>query len=346
MSARSLPSHPNLDQLKRQAKERLRRDPSLGRLRDAQRLLAQEYGFDSWDALRNHVASRSGSGSAAIIKPDELESAEREETWAVIRAAADGDVVSLQRLVAHDPQLSRAEYWYTPTIHFAVREGHVDAVRFLLEHGADPERNGLHDGSLIDMAHERGHASVARLLEEARDSLGRTIAQPIDHPIHTAATKGDVGSVRALLDADPTLVRLGNASGATALHCAVRGGSRKAVTLLLDRGADIHARRSGARDLFWADIEPIDVAIWGAHNPKLARLLLARGATYDVTIAAALGDLARVAQMLDADPDRIRETRPSGRRPLAAAVQFGHEQVVRLLLERDTDRVGASGSRG
>ena len=57
MSARSLPPSPNLDQLKRQAKELLRRQPLLGRLRDAQRALAQEYGFDSWDALRTHVES-------------------------------------------------------------------------------------------------------------------------------------------------------------------------------------------------------------------------------------------------------------------------------------------------
>jgi ankyrin repeat protein len=337
MSDRSLPSRPNLDQLKHQAKERLQREPHLGRLRDAQRAIAQEYGFDSWDALRDHVTSRSGSGSAAIIKPDELESAEGRETWAAIRAAADGDVGTLQQLVARDSRLGRAEYWYTPAIHFAVREGHADAVRLLLEHGADPERNGLHDGSLIDMAHERGHESVALLLENARDRRGRTIPERTDHPIHAAAARGDVKGVRALIDADPNLVRLGNTYGATALHCAVRSGSRKAVTLLLDRGANIHARRSAARDLFWADIEPIDVAIWGTRNSSLARLLLARGATYDITIAAALGDLGQVAQMLDADPDRIRETRPSGRRPLAAAVQFDHGDVVRLLLERGAD---------
>jgi hypothetical protein len=44
-------------QLKRQAKELLRRQPLLGGLRDAQRVIAQQYGFDSWDALRAHVES-------------------------------------------------------------------------------------------------------------------------------------------------------------------------------------------------------------------------------------------------------------------------------------------------
>ena len=63
MTAQSLPPRPHLDQLKRQAKELLRRDPSVGRLRDAQRAIAHEYGFPSWDALRTHVDSAAGSAA-------------------------------------------------------------------------------------------------------------------------------------------------------------------------------------------------------------------------------------------------------------------------------------------
>src|SRR5262249_38666198 len=59
--------------------------------------------------------------------------------------------------------------------------------------------------------------------------------------------------------------------------------------------------------------------------------------TYDVTVAAALGDLDGVTRMLDNAPSRIQETRPSGRRPLATAVEFGDEDMVRLLLDRGTD---------
>jgi hypothetical protein len=71
MSVRRLPERPNLDQLKRQAKELLSEwrsgasldSPAPGtatRLRDAQRVVAQQYGFDSWDALRAHVEAISG----------------------------------------------------------------------------------------------------------------------------------------------------------------------------------------------------------------------------------------------------------------------------------------------
>ena len=54
----------------------------------------------------------------------------------------------------------------------------------------------------------------------------------------------------------------------------------------------------------------------GNGNVALARLLIGRGATYDLTVASALNDLAAVRSMLDVDPSRISEQRPDDRRPL------------------------------
>src|SRR5262245_14525530 len=83
MSVRRLPERPNLDQLKHQAKELLAawRSGSSGdapapetppRLRDAQRAIAQRYGFDSWDALRTHVEAISVSSARTRSKPKEV----------------------------------------------------------------------------------------------------------------------------------------------------------------------------------------------------------------------------------------------------------------------------------
>ena len=343
MPARSLPARPSLDQLKRQAKELLRRQPQLGRLRDAQRAIADRYGFASWDALRRHVESIVGVAPRSLIKPPELDSEEGGVVWDALTASEDGDVDTLRLLLARDPGLSRAEYWYTPAIHFAVREGHLDAVRLLLDAGADPEWNGLHDGSLIDMARERGHAGVARLLEEERDRRGRVPAGSGAHPIHEAITREDTDEVRRLLDADPGLVDVGNEIGASPLHRAVGRGLPQLAALLLERGANVHAVLSSARGLgggFWTDLQPIDLAVWDRRrrrDDRTIELLLEYGATRDLAVAAALGDLDRIRQILDAEPSRIRETRPSGRRPLSAAVEAGHDAVARLLLERGAD---------
>jgi ankyrin repeat protein len=172
-----------------------------------------------------------------MIKPDVLRSELPHgpwscrgcDVWDAICAAVTGDAAALRRLLERDPNLYRAEYWYTPPIHFAVREGHLKAVQVLLDAGAEPTGTGPSGEELVTMARDRGHEGVARLLEDVR--ARRSLATPADtdHPIHLAATAGDAARVRALLDAEPQLVHRSDRAGGTPLH------------LLLDRGADIHA---------------------------------------------------------------------------------------------------------
>jgi len=58
--SRNLPPHPNLEHLKKQAKDLLhdlkQRDPAL-KLADAQHAIAREYGFASWPKLKAYVES-------------------------------------------------------------------------------------------------------------------------------------------------------------------------------------------------------------------------------------------------------------------------------------------------
>src|SRR5436190_19557912 len=119
-----------------------------------------------------------------MIKPADIV----DITWEVLRAASSGDVVAMRRLLAEDPGRSRNGYFYTPPIHFAVREGHLEIVRMLLDAGADSEWNGHYGLSLIDLAKERGHDTIAALLEDTRTRRGRTPAAETreDQPIHIA----------------------------------------------------------------------------------------------------------------------------------------------------------------
>src|SRR5260370_30126684 len=149
-----------------------------------------------------------------MIKPRELEPDKGRDIWDTITAAAAGDTPTLARLLERNPTLSQAEYWYTQPIHFAVREGHVEAVQLLLECGADPEWNGYHDGSIIEMARDRGHERIAQLLEEARKRRGR-VAPAEDHPIHPAAEADDIQRVGKFLDDDSTLLERGDRAGGT-----------------------------------------------------------------------------------------------------------------------------------
>jgi hypothetical protein len=169
---------------------------------------------------------------------------------------------------------------------------------------------------------------VARLIEDACRRRGGTAPAPAgaaEHPVHAAAAADDVEAVARMVDAEPGLVHLGDGKGGTPLHRAVMTSARRVVALLLDRGADVHARHGAGMgdDSGYApvDFEPIDMALfWRRADLETAHLLLGRGATRDLAVAAALGDVVGVRALLDAEPARIREARPGGTRPLAAAI--------------------------
>ena len=74
---RHLPPHPNIEYLKKQAKDLLRdlqqRDPA-SKLADAQHALAREYGFLSWPKLKAHVESlglKAAPPGGAASSPEE-----------------------------------------------------------------------------------------------------------------------------------------------------------------------------------------------------------------------------------------------------------------------------------
>ena len=226
-----------------------------------------------------------------MIKPPEID----EVVWDVITASADGDVAAPRRLLAVDPKKRSSEgYFYTPPIHYAVREGHFEVVKMLLDAGADSEWNAHYGLSLIEMARERGYEDVAVLLEKTRDSRGRVAQSPTreDHEIHRAAASGDVQRVRELLDADPSLIDLGDRAGGTPLHRAVVGRSQKVVEFLLDRGANIHAIHGvglGAGAGFGSqDTQAIDLAIWGLRAPASAAALAHRHWCSEVLVVVSL----------------------------------------------------------
>lgn len=68
--SRDLPARPNLDHLKKQAKERLQalklQDPG-AQLADAQHALAREYGFTSWPRLKAHVEGETAAAPNPFV---------------------------------------------------------------------------------------------------------------------------------------------------------------------------------------------------------------------------------------------------------------------------------------
>ena len=289
-----------------------------------------------------------------LIRPNELNGGgldwtgqfRGQDVWDVLAAARNGDTDHLRLLLNRVPEIVAAEYWYTPPLHFAVREGHAEATRMLLEAGADITHRTLYGGeTLLQVATERGHEQVAAIL---RSEMQRRFAgDGTIHPIHEAVQSGDIEAVRALLDADAALVNRGDALGRRPLHYAVENVAKNGaemLELLLDRGADIDATGFSSDDrLGGQGFRPITLALWQhpywpqRNDYDTARRLLDRGAEYTPTIAAAFGDEERLRELLRRDPSLANQPEPGGKRPLSAAAERNHAAIVDLLLDAGAD---------
>jgi ankyrin repeat protein len=266
-----------------------------------------------------------------MFRPADLKD---DDLWSVLTASRDGDLEGVKALTARRPALVRAEYNYTPPLHFAVREGHTELVRYLLDNGADTTYRTYPFGdSLLTMAQDRGHAEIAQLLLEIlsrRFPVVEGLSGFLD-----AARNGDLGRIQSELARDSALARASNDTGETALHQAAIGGHLRVVNALLDAGADPDAVRADGH-------RPIHCALDGRHKPALragalAGVLLARGAAYNIYVAAALGDEFTVREELLRDAALANFEDTSGARPISAAATRNDLAMVKLLLDHGAD---------
>jgi len=97
-----------------------------------------------------------------------LSNGERSTTtnvWETLMASKEGNLERLKAMVKETPGLIYAQYNYTPPIHFAVREGHIEMVRYILEKGA-LEANYItypFKDSLLTIAEDRGFKDIVSI---------------------------------------------------------------------------------------------------------------------------------------------------------------------------------------
>ena len=338
---RVLPSRPDLAQQGKQAKELLQRfaagDPeSRARVRaalpdkrqitlaDAQFVLAREYGFLNWTALKRHIES-----VVETRAPLEL----------VHHAFRRGDASAVRRVLASHPELRAridepAFPFDSPAI--VAFADDLSLVDVLLEFGADPNRRSGWWAGGFHPLHVATGAAADRLLA-AGAIPDACAAAHLDRP----------DLLTRMIADDPACVHERGGDGQTPLHFA---RSRTVVDLLLAAGADIDARDADHR---------ATPAQWmlertrGAGRYELARYLVERGAAADIFLVAALGLTDRAREMLEREPGLLDlrtgrgeygERPPSshhiyfwsigdGRSPLDVAAQFAQEDTLRTMME-------------
>lgn len=287
---------------------------------------------------------------AGMVQPDELKREAFQpwsrgrgtDVWHMICAAVVGDVPALQQLLAKAPQLIHCSYEYFTPLYFAVRENQQAAVDYLLAQGVDPFHT-IGEG-LLTMARERGYNALAAQLEAlCRD---RYHIQPEGDLTGAAIRAFDTKEIKRLLEKQPALIHIADRHGNQPIHWAVLTRQLSLIDYLLAQGADINASRpDGARplDLTNGDYHYRswyrDLPATGLRKHEvLIGYLIARGAYYDISVAAKVGHYERVRELLDQDPGLANRLPAhvgyySGL-PLRNAAAAGHIETVKLLLER------------
>lgn len=217
------------------------------------------------------------------------------DVWRTFVAAESGDVAALRRLLERDRNLGRSEYWYTSPLRLAVREGHVEAAKILLEAGGEPP-DPLGREDLLTLASDRGHSEVARLLEDFR-----VRGEP-------EATGGE-----------PHFPESPTARLTAALHAAAGAGDRSLVEALLAQGGDPNAH-----------VDSSGSATYAAKTPEIRALLVAHGGRLDPFDLVFLNEDDEALKRVVADPASA-DSGCGG--VLAAACTLGKRDLLVRLLE-------------
>ncbi|KXS13933.1 ankyrin [Gonapodya prolifera JEL478] len=189
----------------------------------------------------------------------------------LFKAAEWGHIATVRALLAAgaDPTARDGELLIE-----AARWGHTPLVELLLtlelaspptSPAANPTRARVHQHAALSAA-VHGHADALRVLLTTCPSVDLSVASDV---VHTAlirsARRGHVASTQLLLE------HLGDAAPIHALNdafvLAAEGGNEAIVAMLLDHGADVHARDDDAL------VKALEVV-----NEGMVRLLIRRGA--------------------------------------------------------------------
>ncbi|KAL8995032.1 MAG: hypothetical protein Q9169_005158 [Polycauliona sp. 2 TL-2023] len=315
------------------------------------------------------VMSRMGNGSS--ITPDDLLSA----------AAAVGDVQYVRHLLTHESNdWSHSEIFGTIPV-IAARNGDRQMLGSILKRSSHTYDQGdsvsdafvaacqagkqsivkylislppLDWGFVAQDYHEgivaaagSGHVGILRLLSSRLCTTNREVV--LSRALRQASASGRAIVVEYLLDSGADVNSWSTAGGA--LHMAARLGFIKVVRILLERGADpnLDARDAG-QPLFSAarneHTEVVQVLLdHGASiNARLELQATRHTSAYSYSVlarAARNGELKMVRFLLEKGVDPMVDG--DGDRALQQAAAWGHEDIVRLLVELGVDINGRGG---
>lgn len=202
-----------------------------------------------------------------------------------------------------------------------IEAGNRGGVEAILD--ADPSAGAARDASGVSALMRALYRFDADLVEIVKARAGSL-------DVFEAAALGDVDRLRSVLDDDPSGATAYSGDGFTALHFAAFFGYPDAVSLLIDRGAEVDAfgrgwmtgtaLHSGASRL---QSESVRVLLEAGANPDVRQ----SGGWTPLHAAAMNGDLVSVELLLAAGADAAA-TNDEGRTVEDLAAESGDDATI------------------
>lgn len=182
-------------------------------------------------------------------------------------AVSNGFTAMVAFLLENNADANYRESRSLMPLHIACIRGEVEVARLLIDHGADVRGQAPRGVEPLYVAvgtAPEPAALTSLLLQHGANPDVFCSVQPGEEPtpLHMACSRGDVETVRLLLEADAK-VDVRDAQGATPLFSAVEKGNVEVVRLLLQRGASTHILREDGQSA-------LDLA---QGNDRLVKLL-------------------------------------------------------------------------
>lgn len=285
------------------------------------------------------------------------------------------DPEAVQLLIDHglDIEFMSRKYYHVTALMRAANLGHFEAVKVLIEKGAN-----------ISIRSKGNETALSNAIQSSKKNKSQIIKYLIDHgaDVNDTTSYGDTSLIRACEDGEIELIKYLIAKGAdinqkgslgaTPLHEAARNGHLEIVKLLIENGAEISAKGYGNETPLFkaarggylqimklflengADIEakdsrdntPLMFAAWEGKTQAI-ELLLDQGAEIHaknnlnwnaLMQACEQGHHEAAHLLIERGSDLDVVEKEHGMTPLMVAAHVGSEEIVKVLLEKGVDK--------
>lgn len=276
------------------------------------------------------------------------------KVWEILLASHEGDLQKIKALVEECPDLIYAQYNYAPPIHFAVREGHLELVKYLLDEGAHDPDYKIYPflDTLQTIANDRGYSKIEDLLNEYAADTSRHKYKgdngkifynrtSLQNEFEKAVGNNELDETRQILKLHPDFALdetyFWNEG---ILLFAAKQNNREMIDLLMVYGAKVPNILKWTQKYYFERLDGAAYMMEKGMNPNTM-------SWQHVTI---LHDMAQKGYMekaelltkYGAEINSIDEEYQST--PLGMASRWGHTEMVKYLLKQgaDPNKAGAS----